>query len=201
MTPLIVALLLATTVPAFPRQIVRPPLKPGEISDDLMAEAIEAGLGGHGDFGSVACIAKREDGGAGSAEWRVVFRGPASRIAETAARAVATHRGSGIIPASMMAAPEISVDVSMVPGAGTAAAAAPTRIAIAGPPIAGRARSEVAPATLQWSAADATGGPVASASFRRADLPSELVVVLRGGKGVGAAWSCSLGRDDVARIQ
>lgn len=201
MTRLMAVLLLVTTAPLFLPQIVRPPLKPGEISDELMAEAIEEGLAGHGDFGSAACIATRAGGVASASQWRVVLRGPAGRIADTAARAVATHQGSGIIPASMMAAPEISVEISIVPGGASAAATAPTQMALVSAPTDGRARSEAALATLQWSAVDSAGGRIASASLRRADLPSAFEVVLRGAEGAGAAWSCSLRRDDVARIQ
>jgi hypothetical protein len=201
MNRLVVALLIVVNVPGGYRQIVRPPLKPGEISDELMAEAIEEGLAGHGDFGSAACIAKRNGDTGGGLQWRVVFRGPASRIADTAARALSTHQASGVVPPEMMKAPEISVEISRVPATGAADAAAPTRMAIASlRTTTGRGLEEVAPAAFQWSAADAAGGSVASATFRRTDLPPEFDVVLRG-ESDRSAWSCSLTRDEVGRIQ
>jgi hypothetical protein len=198
---LVVALLFMVNVPGLYQQIVRPPLKPGEISDELMAEAIEEGLAGHGDFGSAACIAKQNGDTAGGWQWLVVFRGPASRIADTAARAMSTHQASGVVPPEMMKAPEISVEISRLPATGAASAAAPTRMAIASLRTTGRGRAEVAPAAFQWSAADPAGDRVASATFRRTDLPSEFDVVLRGGEGDRSAWSCSLTRDEVGRIQ
>ena len=134
-------------------------------------------------------------------QWRVVFRGPAGRIAETAARAVARRQASGVIPPEMMTAPEISVEISLVPATGATGTKEPIRPAIAILSAARRARAEVASTALQWSLVDAGGRRVASAMFRRADLPSEFDVMLREAEGGAAAWSCSLGRDDVARIQ
>jgi hypothetical protein len=86
MTRLIVAVLLTTTVPLVPEQVVPPPLKPGEVS----------------------------------------------------------------------------VEISLVPATGAAATTAPTRMAIASPPMDGRAGAEVVPASFQWSATGAGGGRTAS---------------------------------------
>jgi hypothetical protein len=196
-TRLIVVLVFATSTALVAGQIVRPPLKAGEISDELMAEAIEEGLAGHGDFGSAACFTTRAGG---PRLWRVVFRGPASRIAETAARAVAARQATGTIPAQMMSAPEITVEISLLPGGETAARGGPMQMTIAGRGAGGDPRSEVAPSTFQW-AADARDRQVGSASFRRADLPAAFDVLLRGAAGTGAPWSCSMTRNQVAKIQ